>query len=309
MVSTVAILFGLGVFFGLCPFLGRFVYNKTRKHTLLIYVITALSLSLIIFFLTIHSSWEVISTNFMAYFAELISLPYLFTFITYIIAGLGLIGGILEYMGEHTESAEVYKRYHKSTPIKLYFFFLADGFIFLVAIFVVPLFLIELLQWEFFPSLLLFHDLLYMFHVLELFLMILGSLLMTLKIFRFGVFSMEFYRSEFDPKVSEVGSARRGSRRLFGCVFGAFTLYACGMAFLFNFYPPTNGGNIAYGKVFFYFAAGVEAIIFYAFKERFIDQLKPIKKQYELKVGRGTLSEDEQKSAMQDSDQELQFDD
>jgi len=179
----------------------------------------------------------------------------------------------------------------------------------MVAVFVVPLFLIELLQWEFFPSFILLHDLLYMFHVLELFLMILGSILVTVKIFRFGVFSLEFYKSEFDPKVTEVGSARRGSRRLFGCVFGAFTLYACGMAFLFNFYAPTQGENIAYGKVFFYFAAGVEAIIFYAFKERFIDQLKPIKKQYELKVGRGTLSEKEQKDSMQDSDLELRFGD
>ncbi|MHA1619128.1 MAG: hypothetical protein ACTSVZ_07580, partial [Promethearchaeota archaeon] len=136
----------------------------------------------------------------------------------------------------------------------------------------------------------------------------LGFLLFTIKAFRFGVFSIEFYRSEFHPSVADLGPIRKEIRRNFACILGAMGLFVSIWLYIIENYPTMVEENIAFGKSFYYLAATIQAILFYLLKDRFVDQLKPLSKQYEIKVGTGPIRT-EIKDPLDDVKNELRYDD
>ncbi|MHA1794785.1 MAG: hypothetical protein ACTSUK_01635, partial [Promethearchaeota archaeon] len=73
--------------------------------------------------------------------------------------------------------------------------------------------------------------------------------------------------------------------------------------------PPNDpSADVAFGKSFFFLAATIEAILFYLLKDRFVDQLKPLEKQYEIKVSRGPLKTDVDQSD-EDIQNQLKYED
>ena len=139
---------------------------------------------------------------------------------------------------------------------------------------------------------------------------ILGSILFGIKIFYSGFFSLEFYKSEFDPSMIKVGPKFRFFRHLISWFFGTLGVFVGILTFFLEYYENTTDLNLNLGKSFFFLAASIQAILFYIFKDRYIDQLKPLNKQFELKPGKGvTTLLDEDTKSMEDHDSELKFDD
>lgn len=292
-----------------CPILGKFLYKRENKVVFLIYAIISILITLLTYFFTIHASTAEIGENITLYFTEIIHFKWLYilSFLTYILSGVGIIGGVLEYIGEKTESADAYKKYDKFAFLKLYMNFIVYGYVFLFAVFALSQFLAIFLQWEYsnplFVSILdyiLFHN---------IFLTIIGTLLYSIKTFRFGLFSIEFYRSEFHPSVTNIGPKLKGFRRFFAIFIGTIGIYVSSMVYFLEKYPNTVGENVTFGRSFFFLFATIQAILFYSLKDRFVDQLKPISKQYELKVGSGPLTKEQKDETLKDSEEELRFDD
>ncbi len=292
------------------PFLGRIFYKMDNKRVFLFYFIISTGVTVLIYLLTDHPGWSSAEANIGEYFQNLIRFrtAYVFSFLTYIIGGFGIIGGTLEYAGEQTESAEAYKKYKRSAPIILYFSYLIYGYIFLFAVYSFSRFLTLFFQWEYSANLtevesffanMQFHNSIFVG---------VGFLLFTIKAFRFGVFSIEFYRSEFHPSVADLGPIRKEIRRNFACILGAMGLFVSVWVYIIENFPTGVEENIAFGKSFYYLAATLQAIIFYLLKDRFVDQLKPLAKQFEIKVGTGPIRTDI-KDPLDDVKNELRYDD
>ena len=129
-----------------------------------------------------------------------------------------------------------------------------------------------------------------------------GILLFSIKAFRFGIFSFEFYRSQFHPSIANIGPIRKEIRRNIACIIGTIGLFVSVWIYVIENYPPNDpSADVAFGKSFFFLAATIEAILFYLLKDRFVDQLKPLEKQYEIKVSRGPLKTD-----VDQSDEDIQ---
>ena len=295
-----------------CPLLGKLLYGMKNKHAFAFYGTISLAITILLFFLTEHRSLDLIFSEWGVYFSHIVD-PLgivLITIIVYITAGIGLIGGILEYVGEKTETAETYKHFKKFNKVKLYFFNFIYGYIFLFAIFSFSQFLIIFLQWEYKISWDFLNETLTFMQLNSIILPILGSILFGIKIFYSGFFSLEFYKSEFDPSMTKVGPKMRFFRHLISWFFGTLGVFVGIMTFFLEYYENTADLNLYLGKSFFFLAATIQSFLFYIFKDRYVDQLKPLKKQYELKPGKGvtTLLDKDEKS-MEDHDSELKFDD
>ena len=296
-----------------CPLLGRLLYGMKNKQAFAFYGVISLAITILLFFfLTNHISLDLVFSEWGIYFSHIVD-PMgivLITLIVYITAGIGLIGGILEFVGERTETAETYKDFKKFTKIKLYFLYFIYGYIFIFAIFSFSQFLIIFLQWEYKISWDFLNETLTFMQLNSIILPILGSILFGIKIFYSGFFSLEFYKSEFDPSMIKVGPKMRFLRHLNAWFFGTLGVFIGIMTFFLEYYENTAGLNLYLGKSFFFLAATIQSILFYMFKDRYIDQLKPLSKQFELKPGKGvtTLLDKDEKS-MEDHDSELKFDD
>ena len=294
------------------PFLGRILYKMDNKRVFLFYILISTGMTVLIYFLTDHPGWSTAEANIREYFQNIIRFrtAYVFSFLTYIIGGFGIIGGTLEYAGERTETAEAYKKYKKSAPVILYFSYLIFGYIFLFAVYSFSQFLTLFFQWEYSANMaevesffanIQFHNTIFVS---------IGILLFTIKAFRYGVFSIEFYRSEFHPSVADLGPIRKEIRRNIACVIGVMGFFVSIWLYVIENFPTTADENIEFGKSFFFLAATLQAILFYLLKDRFVDQLKPLSKQYEIKVGTGPIRTDIQETSNEDVvKNELQFDD
>lgn len=294
----------------LCPILGRIFYKMENRPLFVIYIIVSALFTLLIYFLTDHPGWNSAADNIALYFQNLIKFKtaYVFSFLTYIFAGFGIIGGTLEYAGERTESAEAYKKYKKTAPIILYFSYLIYGYIFLFAVYSFSQFLTIFFQWEYSPNVTYVGEFLNNVQFHNAIIVSIGSLLFTIKAFRFGVLSFEFYRSEFHPSVADIGPVRKEIRRNFALIVGAIGIFVSIWVYIIENNATTEPQNIVFGKCFFFLAATIEAILFYLLKDRFVDQLKPLDKQYEIKVGTGPL-QTELKDEPDDLQNELRFED
>ncbi|WP_457559615.1 hypothetical protein [Candidatus Harpocratesius sp.] len=295
----------------ICPILGRIFYKMENKIIFFVYLIVSIILTIVIYFLTSHPNWDTVLNNIEIYFQNLVQFKtgYVFSFIVYILAGFGIIGGTLEYVGEQTESAEAYKKYKWSAPIVLYFSYLVYGYIFIFAVYSFSQFLTFFFLWEYPVHTTGFEDFILNIQFHSTILVSIGIFLFTIKAFRFGIFSFEFYRSEFHPSVANIGPIRKEIRRNVALIMGAIGLFVSIWIYVIENYTPNDPGvNIAFGKSFFFFAASIEAILFYLLKDRFVDQLKPMDKQYEIKVSRGPLKSDI-KDNEENLDNELKFKD
>ncbi|UYP44910.1 hypothetical protein NEF87_001195 [Candidatus Lokiarchaeum ossiferum] len=292
---------------GMCPLIGRLIYKMNNKVAFLFYLILSLILSAIIFIITEHPSWDSMVELWGDYFGSIIQLKivYIFSFLTYITAGVGIIGGVLEYVGEHAESADAYKKYDKKSPIKLYIYFIIYGYIFLFAIFAFSQFLFVFFQWEFPGTLLNEFFRAMLFH--NIILALIGNILTAIKIFRFGFFSVEFYRSEFHPSVADIGPKLRGFRKFSACIVGSMGVYICCFILVMELFPNTAGETVTFGRSIYFLAATIQSILFYLLKDRYVDQLKPLSKQYDLKVGTGSYNPSEKEEALKESDEDLKF--
>jgi len=295
-----------------CPLLGKLLYGMKNKQAFAFYGTISLAFTILLFFLTDHISLNLVFSEWGTYFSHIVD-PMgivLITIIVYITAGIGLIGGILEFVGERTESAETYKNFKKFTRIKLYLYYFIYGYIFIFAIFSFSQFLIVFFQWEYKINWNFFNDILIFTQLNSIILPILGSILFGIKIFYSGFFSLEFYKSEFDPSMIRVGPKFKFFRHLISWSFGTFGVFIGIITFFLDIYENTANLNLYLGKSFFFLAATIQAILFYIFRDRYVDQLKPLKKQYELKPGKGiTTLLDKDTTSMEDHDSELKFDD
>ena len=299
----------VGIVLVLCPFLGRLIYKMNNKVAFIFYLVSSIIVTILLFIITEQPPWNDVVEIWTAYFGSILQFKnmYLFSLLTYIPAGIGIIGGVLEFVGEHAESADAYKRYDKKSPIKLYIYFIIYGYIFFFAVFAFSQFMFVLFQWSFPGPLMEDFMIAILFH--NIILTLIGTILMAIKIFRFGFFSVEFYRSEFHPSVADIGPNLRGFRKLMACIIGAMGVYICCFIFYMERYANTAGENVTFGRAFFFLAATIQSILFYLLKDRFIDQLKPLSKQFELKVGTGSYKPDEKEDALKDSDDDLKYTD
>ncbi len=291
------------------PLLGQSLYKLKNSTLFTIYLIFSIGFSIIIYLLASHTSWNDISNMWESYFSNLfrLKLTYVFSLSIFIIAGIGFIGGILEFVGEQTETANAYKKYDKFSPIKLYFYFQLYGYIFVFAIFAFSQFLTSLLFWEFSDENIrfLFDILLYHNAIIAS----VGIILYSMKVFRYGFLSIEFYRSEFHPSVVNAGPKIKMFRQFMAFILCPIGLYITVLMLLLIKDTPDRDANLIIGKTFFFLATIIHSILFYLLKDKFIDQLKPIRDQYELKVGSGPTSESEKEKSLKESDKELRFTD
>jgi len=132
-----------------CPLLGRLLYTMKNTHAFAFYGFISLAITLLLFFLTSHQSLDVVFNEWGIYFSHIIDpmAIILISVLVYITSGIGFIGGILEFVGERTESAETYKDFKKFTKIKLVFYYFIYGYIFIFAVFSFSQFLIIFFQW------------------------------------------------------------------------------------------------------------------------------------------------------------------
>ncbi|MHA1510981.1 MAG: hypothetical protein ACTSRX_04595 [Promethearchaeota archaeon] len=295
-----------------CPLLGRLLYGMKDKQAFAFYGAISLVIIILLFFLTMHKSLDLVFSEWGTYFSHIVD-PMgivLITIIVYITAGIGLIGGTLEFIGESTETAETYKHFKKFTRVKLFFFYFIYGYIFIFAVFSFSQFLIIFLQWEYKISWDFLYDTLNFMQLNSLILPVLGSILFGVKIFYSGFFSLEFYKSEFDPSMIKVGPKFKFFRHMISWFFGTLGVFIGILTFFLEHYENTVDLNLNLGKSFFFLAASIQAFLFYMFKDRYVDQLKPLKKQFELKPGKGiTTLLDEDTKSMEDYDSELKYDD
>lgn len=294
-----------------CPILGRIFYKMENKIIFFVYIGISAIITLIIYFITDHPESTAVLDNIENYFYNLIRFKsaYVFSFIIYILAGFGIIGGTLELAAEKTESAEAYKKYKWTAPIVLYFSYLIYGYVFIFAVYSFSQFMTFFFLWEYPIHTTWFEDFIVNIQFHSTILVSIGVLLFTIKAFRFGIFSFEFYRSEFHPSVANIGPIRKEIRRNIACILGAIGLFVSVWIYVIENYPTNDpNDNIAFGKSFFFLAATIEAILFYLLKDRFVDQLKPLDKQYEIKVSRGPLKSDVD-TGDEDIQNQLKFDD
>lgn len=306
MVSLVILFIG-------CPFLGRLLYQMKNKQAFAFYGTVSLAITILLFFLTDHLPLDTVFSDWGNYFSHFLN-PFgvvMITLFVYITSGIGFIGGILEFVGEKTETAEAYKEFKKSTIFKLYLYFFIYGYIFLFAIFSFSQFLVIFFEWNYKIHWNFFDDTLNFLQLHSIVLPILGSILFGRKIFSAGFFSLEFYKSEFDPAIMRIGPKFKFFRHMVAWFFGTLGVFIGIMAFFLENYPTSSGDfNLHLGKSFFFLAASFQSFLFYLFRDRYVDQLKPLKKQYELKPGKGiTTLLDEDDKSMEDHDAELKFDD
>ncbi|MHA1584356.1 MAG: hypothetical protein ACTSWL_03820 [Promethearchaeota archaeon] len=297
---------------GVCPFLGKIFYEMKSKFAIWFYLGSAAIVTTILLIISRPSSIAFEDT-FINYFKNLIRFKplYLFTFITYLLAGIGIIGGILEYVGEQTESEEAYKNLKKLSKIRLYFFYLIYGYIFFFAIFACSQFIMIFFQREYNTDPSLIQGILETIQFHNIIITGIGVLLFARKSFHYGFFSFEFYRSEFDPAIADLNPWRREFRRGIAVILGIGMLFICGFIYFLEKYTPNTAEDISYGKSIFFLAATVEAVIFYIFRNRFIDQLKPASKQFGLKVGTGRKlgGEEEEEEKQKQKELEIRYDD
>jgi hypothetical protein len=295
-----------------CPILGLLLYGMKNKQAFAFYGTISIGFTILLFFLTDHISLSLVFSEWGTYFSHIVD-PMgmvLIMIFVYITAGIGLIGGILEFIGERTESAETYKNFKRFTKVKLYLYYFVYGYIFIFAIFSFSQFLIVFFQWEYKVNWIFFDDILIFMQLNSKILPIIGSILFGIKIFYSGFFSLEFYKSEFDPSMTKVGPKFRFFRHLISWSFATLGVFIGILTFFLENYEITADLNLNLGKSFFFLAATIQAILFYIFKDRYIDQLKPLKKQFELKPGKGiTTLLDKDTKSMEDHDSELKFDD
>jgi hypothetical protein len=308
MVPVLNIILGLVIIVGLCPFLGRKLYKMKKKKLLTIFMIFSILFLIPAFLLSTHATWDVIVLNIKNYFDGVFHFEWtiIFTLITFITSGIGIVGGILEYSGEHTESEEAYQKFHNMAPVKIYFYSLMYGYIFIFAIFSFNAFISILLIWDYSEIHIFLIDFITVLQFSNIVIVIFGNILFSIKSFRYGIFSAEFYRSEFHPSVADLKGTQREIRHIIACVVGTIGIYCCGLIYLLE-KNPSSTLDLSFGRFFFYLAAFLEAIIFFAYKDKFIDQLKPLKQQYELKVGKGPLTDQESKDISNDPEDDLRF--
>ena len=124
------------VFLGLCPLIGKLIYEMKNSHALLFYVLISIGLTIVLFFITDQHSWDDLKIIFAEYGDQLSESPgiYAISLITYLIAGIGIIGGTLEFAGEHIETEDTYKQLKILSPIKLFLLYLIYGYVFLFAV-------------------------------------------------------------------------------------------------------------------------------------------------------------------------------
>jgi len=245
-----------------------------------------------------HSSAQDLEAYYGSFFGRLYPLEHLynllfiFIFLSFVFAGVGIIGGVLEYVGEAKEATEVYHNYEKSSGIKLYGFLLVYGYIFLFAVFSLSEFLIFAFKWEY-PDTLWFVPTFISYMLFDsVILMVIGSVLFGYKTFKFGVHSMEFYKTDYDPDVTDISKTRRGFRQFMGCSIGTMGVFCSLLVFVFDLFPVSDIGSFHIPKAFFFLTATIQSVYFYTHREKYIDQLKPIDEQYGLKVGSGPLKKE-----------------
>ncbi len=295
-----------------CPFLGQLLYRMKDKQAFAFYGTISLAFTILLFFLTDHIPLDLVFAEWGTFFSHIVNpmAIVLVTVFVYITSGIGLIGGTLEFIGERTEMAETYKNFKKFTKFKLYFYYFIYGYIFIFAIFSFSQFLIIFFQWEYKISWNFLNETLSFMQLYSIILPVFGSILFGIKIFYSGFFSLEFYKSEFDPSMIKVGPKFRFFRHLISWFFGTLGVFVGILTFFLENYETTVDINLHLGKSFFFLAASIQAFLFYMFRDRYVDQLKPLKKQFELKPGKGvTTLLDEDDKSMDDHDSELKFDD
>ncbi len=312
MASFWDILIALGIVFLFCPLLGKMIYNLDNRLALLFYCIISIIVTFLLYLATDHPPLIEVQTNMENYWNEIKDIRgiFIFSIITYVVSGIGVIGGTLEFAGENIEKEDLYKSLKALSPIKLYILNCIYGFIFLFAVFAFSQFLMELLQWQFRGNASIIRRVTDLMLFRSIVLPILGSLLFAIKSFKYGPFSIEFYRSDFHPSVADIGLFQKESRHFFACILGAITIYFSAFLYFIEQKTPQSDAILSQGKAIFYLMAAIEAILFYILKHRFIDQLKPLKKRYSLKVGGGNVdSIDIDNTTIQKADADLRFDD
>ncbi len=252
---------------------------------------------------TVHPSSQDLNSYYQSFFDRLYPLAhvydvlFVFIFISFIFAGMGVIGGILEFVGEHKEETEVYQDYEKGGRIKMYSFLLLYGYVFLFSLMSFPEFLIYALGWSF-PESLSFVSTFFSYMLFDNFVLITcGSILFGYKTFKLGVFSLEFFKTEYDPAVTDISKNIRALRQFLGCVIGTMGTFCAVLVFIFELYPNDEAGSFFIPKAFFFLTAVIQSIYFYLHREQYIDQLKPLEKQYGLKVGKGPMRRDKPKKS------------
>lgn len=302
----------LGIILIICPILGKIFYDMKNIHALIFYIGISVMVTLLLFFLTDQLSSTELQQVFSEYRTQFLASPglYIVSIISYLMAGIGILGGSLEFAGENIETEATYRKIQILSPFKLYFLYLIYGYIFLFAVFAFSQFLTELLRWEYPVQTEFVENVVDLIQFRSIWLPIFGSFFFAMKTYKYGLFSVEFLRSELHPSVAEVPWGIREFRRVIACLIGPVIMYFSAFMYFIEKEPPLGDEYLPIGKALFFLAASLQAILFYIFKNRFIDQLKPLDKQYSLKVGSTALDLPSPDSKeLRDAEEDLKYDD
>jgi hypothetical protein len=264
------------------PIIGFLMYKiENNKIVALIFVISAVTVTLVVYFTASERSLAFLETHIVNYFNGLVHFEaiVIITLIGFLFAGSGFVGGALEFIGEKAESNLQERRVKSIATFKLYFLFMLYGYLVCYSIYSVSHVFSILLSYQHDPT--KYGVILNLITYLQFngyLPMLLGVLFFMIKTFRYGIFSLEYFKPDYEKYQEELGRFRLEFHHICAIVFGVLSFFAIGLQLILNLYPIENfnpaytGTDVVYGAFFYYLIVSITAFIFFLFRDRFVYQ-------------------------------------
>ncbi|MBD3352249.1 MAG: hypothetical protein GF364_12250 [Candidatus Lokiarchaeota archaeon] len=249
---------------------------------------------------------------FIIYFNLIISFEilFIFMFFFYGTGGLGIVGSLFEKSSEMIEDANLFSDLKKHTTPKAFISYLIYGYVFVFGIFAGNKVLMILLGMEYKIAFLWFEEIFITLQFESTLIIILGITLFSIKAFKHGYFSKEYWKSNltYDERRSTWYRYLRKFIVVFLYSWGIYTAFISYFIEIFGLSTPFEYGGIDSLLLVFYLAALLQSIYFFKNKTEVVSPLKTQQDDFKKKVDETIqIAEVKPKKPIEEEQDEIKF--
>lgn len=281
------------------PTLGKKIYKFSTRKLLFIYLISISILCLLN--IVFAGSFDPNNTvEILAIYINLTSdVEILFFFMLgfYITGGLGLFGSLAEISSETIEDSFLFANLKKKASPKAYFSYMIYGYLFALGVYSASKIFIILLGIEIRPELIFFKDIFLGLQFESIILVIIGITLWSIKSFKYGYFSKEYWKSGLSYQQTR-DTWYRYLRKFIVVFFYSWGIYVACITYIIEAYhltTPFNYGDFDTIQIIYYFSILFESIYFYKNKGKIVEHLRVQQKDFAKKEDKSLKVEEEVK--------------
>jgi len=283
-----SLLVSLSIIFFVLPIVGKKIYNLSTRKVIGIYLLTLLGL--FFFILIFIDSYDLTQCLEICsiYWNSIISMEILFYFMGafYLIGGIGFFGSIAEKSGEITEDLNLLSKIEPRNNVKAYFSQLLYGYCFAFGLYSGLEIIFILLGVKFKPQFNFIGNIINYLQFKSIFIYIIGMTLFSIKAFKYGYFSKEFWKYELSYKERR-NTWYRYLRKFIVVFFYFWGVYLSILLYYIDYFhliTPFEYNDLDMLLLIFYLSVYIESFYFYTNKKKLIHHLQVKKEDYKVKI-------------------------